>query len=190
MSSTLQTRRFPPPWTVVRDGPDAFFVQDANGIPLVYVPCCDDLQGVRYAHSRLTSDEARRIANGVARLPEFMMQRKGFYPRGGGDFRWRASRPYHVALNDLFIREHWGFITAVCRMNSIPFDPTGQRIDRDGHWYVYEFTEQLAAIQFWDRFEGRWLRGEEFMYPDRPLDLPKLREPAGIPKFNKPRAER
>lgn len=75
-------------------------------------------------------------------------------------------------------------------MNSIPFDPTGQRIDRDGHWYVYEFTEQLAAIQFWDRFEGRWMRGEEFMYPDRPLDLPKLREPAGIPKFNKARRER
>jgi hypothetical protein len=49
---------------------------------------------------------------------------------------------------------------------------------------------QLDAIQFWDRFEGRWMRGEEFMYPDRPLDLPKLREPAGIPKFNPQRAER
>jgi hypothetical protein len=190
MSSSHETRRFPPPWTVRRADADTFVIADANGIPVAYVPCRDDLQGVRYAHSRLTADEARRIANGIARLPEFMMQRKGFYPRGGGDFRWRASRPYHVALNDLFIREHWGFITAVCRMNSIPFDATGQRIDRDGHWYVYEFTEQLAAIQFWDRFEGRWMRGEEFMYPDRPLDLPKLREPAGVPKFNRPRAER
>ena len=83
--------RFPPPWPVRRTDADTFVVADANGIPLAYVPCRDDLQGICYAHSRLTSDEARRIANGIARLPEFMMPRKEFYPRGGGDFRWRAS---------------------------------------------------------------------------------------------------
>ena len=32
------------------------------------------------------------------------------------------------------------------------------------------------------------MRGDDFMYPDRPLGLPELREPAGIPKFNKARA--
>lgn len=63
------------------------------------------------------------------------------------------------------------------RMNSIPFDGTGERIERDGSWRVYEFSVQLDAIQFWDRFDGRWLRGEEFIYPDRPKGLPQLREP-------------
>jgi hypothetical protein len=72
---------------VRRTDPDTFVVADANGIPLVYVLCRDDLRGIRYAHIHLTSDEARCIANGVARLPEFMMPRKGSYPRGGGDFR-------------------------------------------------------------------------------------------------------
>jgi hypothetical protein len=62
-------------------------VADANGYSTCYVPCRDDLQGICYVHSRLTSDEARRIANGIARLPEFMMPRKGFFPRGGGDYR-------------------------------------------------------------------------------------------------------
>jgi len=62
---------------------------------------------------------------------------------------------------------------------------------RDGVLYVvYEFTLQLHAIQFWDRFDGRWLRHGDFMYPDKPSDLPKLKEPASIPKFNKPRRER
>jgi hypothetical protein len=39
-------------------------------------------------------------------------------------------------------------------------------------WCVYEFAVQLDAIQFWDRFDGRRLRGEEFIYPDRQQGLP------------------
>lgn len=190
MESSSPKRRFPPPWTVQRSNADTFVVNDANGVPLALVPCRDDLQAIRYAHNRLTSDEARRIANGIARLPEFMMQRKRFCSRGGGDFRWKKSRPYHVALGDLYIREHWGFIDAVCKLNSIPFDATGQRIDRDGTWTVYEFSMQLDAIQFWDRFEGRWLRGEGFIYPDRPNDLPKLREPVDMFRFGRQPANR
>jgi hypothetical protein len=31
---------------------------------------------------------------------------------------------------------------------------------------VYEFTWQLDAMQFWDRFEGRRLFGSEFHYPE------------------------
>jgi len=177
-------RRFPPPWKAYhRTDSDSFVVVDGNGVPLAIVPYRDDMQGVPFAHNRLTSDEARRIAKGIARLPDFMMQRASFNPRGGGDRRWRRSRPYHVALQDSYIRAHWDYINAVCRLNSIPFDPTGERIDRDGHWIVYEFAVQLDAILFWDRFEGRWLRGEEFIYPDRPLDLPKLREPQGQSRF-------
>jgi hypothetical protein len=76
-------------------------------------------------------------------------------------------------------------IEAVCKMNSIPFDGTGERIERDGLWCVYEFAVQLDAIQFWDRFDGRWLRGEEFIYPDRPKGLPELREPPDMFKFGR-----
>jgi NAD(P)-dependent dehydrogenase (short-subunit alcohol dehydrogenase family) len=68
------------------------------------------------------------------------------------------ARPYHVALEDSYIRAHWGFIDAVCKLNSIPFDTTGERTERDGTWCVFEFAVQLDAIQFWDRFDGRWLR--------------------------------
>jgi hypothetical protein len=32
----------------------------------------------------VTIDEARRMANAIARLPEFMIQRRGFHIRGHG----------------------------------------------------------------------------------------------------------
>jgi hypothetical protein len=38
-------------------------------------------------HQHLTSDEARPIAKGVARLPEFLIHHPGFYSRDGGDRR-------------------------------------------------------------------------------------------------------
>jgi hypothetical protein len=42
----------------------------------------------------------------------------------------------------------------------------------------------MDAILFWARFEGRWLRGSEFHYPDRPKDLPALKPLKGWPKFD------
>lgn len=187
MESSSFKRRFPVPWRVERTQ-HGFEVLDANGIRLAHVFARDDLHRAHFGQylQHLTSDEARRIANGIARLPEFMMQRKDFHARGGGEYRWKKSRPYHVALADLYIREHWGFIDAVCKLNSIPFDGTGEPIERDGTWRVYEFAVQLDAIQFWDRFDGRWLRGEEFIYPDQPKDLPTLREPIATDRFERP----
>jgi hypothetical protein len=115
------------------------------------------------------SDEARRIANAIARLPELLMQRSGFY---------------HVALEDSYVRAHWGEISALCKLNGIPFNATGEKI-RDGSlWCVYEFTWQMDAIMFWDRFEGRWLRGSEFHYPERPKDLPTMKPLKNWPKFD------
>jgi hypothetical protein len=70
-------------------------------------------------------------------------------------------------------------------MNSLPFDRTGERIQQDGTWYVYEFAVQLDAIQLWGRYDGRWLRGEEFIYPDWPEGLPQLREPPDMYKFGR-----
>jgi len=37
---------------------------------------------------------------------------------------------------------------------------------------------------FWDRFKGRWLRGTEFHYPERPANLPSLKPLQNWPKFN------
>jgi hypothetical protein len=150
--------------------------------------CADQRKGrghLRYSFgaSKLSSDEARRIGQAIARIPEFLMARQGFYPRGGGP-RWRADRPYHVALEDRYIREHWYEIDALCKLNSLPFNATGEVIENGGVWRVYEFTWQMDAILFWARFEGRWLRGTEFHYPEHPENLPSLKPLTNWPKFN------
>lgn len=71
-------------------------------------------------------------------------------------------------------RAHYDGITALCRLNGIPFDPTGEKIRLDGLWCVHEFG-QLDAMMFC-RFQGRWLRGEEFSYPGRPENMPVMKE--------------
>jgi hypothetical protein len=169
-------------WRVEQSGPDRYEVRDANGFRLASVDFRDDLQRWSFGHSHLTSDEARRIAKAIARLPEFLMQRRGFYQRGGGP-RWKPDRPYHVALKDSYIRAHWE-INALCQLNGIPFNATGERIQSGGMWCVYEFSWQLDAMQFWDRFEGRWLLGTEFHYPERPVDLPPMKQPPNWPRFD------
>lgn len=180
MPSRGQNRRFPPPWTVERSAHDTFIVKDANGTALASVTCRDDLADVPFYHSYLTSDEARRIAKAISRIPEFMQQRHGFHQRGASPHRWTKLRPYHVALKDDYVREYWDWINALCQLNKIPFDQTGEKILRDGCWYVYEFAMQLDAIMIWDEFDGRWLLGEEFIFPDRPADLPKMKRPTGF----------
>jgi hypothetical protein len=183
MESSTPKRRFPPPWRAEQASADTYYVLDANGVRLAVIHCRDDLQKWSWGHQHLTSDEARRIAKAITRLPEFLMQRRGFYARGSGD-RWKPGRPYHVALEDSYVRAHWDEIDALCKLNSIPFNATGERIRDGGLWCVYEFTWQMDAIQFWDRFEGRWLRGSEFVYPERPKDLPKLKPLENWPRFD------
>ena len=183
MESTGHKRRFPAPWRVDQ-GNDCYEVRDANGFRLATIYFRDDLQKWSFGHGHLTSVEARRIAKAFARLPEFLMQRRGFHQRGGGHNRWKPSRPYHVALEDSYVRAHWDEIDALCKLNGIPFNATGEKIQKRGLWCVYEFTWQLDAIQFWDRFKGRWLLGSEFHYPERPTDLPPLKEIKGWPVFD------
>jgi hypothetical protein len=148
------SRRFPPPWTVDRPHSDSFVVKDANGIVVATVHCRDDLQKWSFGHSKLTSDEARKIARAISRIPQFMMQRRGLYSRGQGNYRWKPARRYHVALEDGYIRKHYDGISTLCKLNGIPFD----------------------AMMFWDRFKGRWLTGEEFSYPARPTEMPAMKE--------------
>ncbi|MEY9537870.1 hypothetical protein ABIE85_000930 [Bradyrhizobium diazoefficiens] len=44
----------------------------------------------------------------------------------------------------------------------------------------------MDAILFRACFEGRWLRGTEFHYPERPENLPSLKPLENLPK-SKPR---
>ena len=115
MKSSDPKRRFPPPWRVEQAGTDCYEIRDANGFRLATVHCRDNLQKWTFGHSHLTSDEPRRIANAIARLPELLMQRRGFFPLGGGHDRWKPSRPYHVALEDSYVRAHWDEINALCK---------------------------------------------------------------------------
>ena len=39
-----------------------------------------------------------------------------------------------------------------------------------------EFGQQLDAMTVWARFQGRWLRGEEFSYAERPENMPMMKE--------------
>jgi hypothetical protein len=150
---------------------------------LAYENCREDSQRYSFGASKLTSEEARRIGKAISRIPEFMMQQQGFHRRGAGP-RWRADRPYHVALEDRYIRENWSEIHALCQLNSLPFNATGEIIRNEGVWLVHEFAWQMDAILFWDRFKGRWLRGTEFHYPERPANLPSLKPLENWPKFN------
>src|ERR1700704_3270673 len=85
------TRRFKPPWTLIRENSECYVVRDASGVTVAWLFCRDDTQRYSVGASKLTSEEARRIGKAISRIPEFMMPHQGFYPRGGGP-RWRADR--------------------------------------------------------------------------------------------------
>jgi hypothetical protein len=46
-------------------------------------------------------------------------------------------------------------IYSLCRLNSLPFNATGEVIMNDGVWKAYEFTWQMDSILLWARLEGR-----------------------------------
>ena len=137
------SRRFKQPWSLIRENSECYVVRDANGVPLAWVFCREDSQRYSFGASKLTSEEARRIGKAISRIPEFMMQRQGFHQRGDGP-RWRADRPYDVALEDRYIRENWSEIRALCQLNSLPFNATGEVIRNEGVWLVHEFTWQMG----------------------------------------------
>jgi len=68
MQNNTQPRRFPPAWTV-KQLAECFVVEDAEGKRLAYVYFdARNMKAVNSYH-HLTWDEARRIAAGIARLP-------------------------------------------------------------------------------------------------------------------------
>ena len=61
-------RRFPALWRAV-ELQEAFRVEDANGYPVAWTYFTDDPER-RSVTRNMTKDEARRIAVGIAALPE------------------------------------------------------------------------------------------------------------------------
>lgn len=78
----------------------------------------------------------------------------------------------------------------MCKPNSLPLNSTGEKIRDGGSWHVHEFAHQMDAILFWAKFDGRWLRGDEFHYPERPQGLPELQSLRNWAKFDPKNARR
>ena len=107
-----------------RKGADCYEIRDANGFRLATVHCRDDLQKWSFGHSHLTSDEARRIANAIARLPELLMQRRGFYSRGGGHDRWKPGYVGAIAFSRTGdpATGNYGDATVIQKFGDLPED--------------------------------------------------------------------
>ena len=72
----MPDRRFPPPWTFDEANHACFIVRDGNRFPVAYVHF-ESEPGRRAAAHLMTKDEARKIANGIAKLPELLMRGEG-----------------------------------------------------------------------------------------------------------------
>lgn len=70
----MNQRRFPPPWRS-EPIPGGYKVVDANGIAIAWIYARDDLAAKTGGSEWLTTDEARRLALGISRLPELFGSR-------------------------------------------------------------------------------------------------------------------
>jgi hypothetical protein len=75
----MPARRFPPPWTFDEANHACFIVRDGNNFPVAYV-YFESEPGRRAAAKLMTKDEARKIANGIAKLPSCCDQAKNKSP--------------------------------------------------------------------------------------------------------------
>ena len=71
---TKSRRRFPPPWTVEEYRGISYIVRDANNFAVGYVYFASE-PGRRAAANLMAKDEARKIAAGIAKLPELLRGR-------------------------------------------------------------------------------------------------------------------
>jgi hypothetical protein len=66
-----EPRRFPPPWTVEEYRGISYIVRDANNFAVAYVYFESEPRRPAAAYL-MTKDEAWKIANGIARLPDLL----------------------------------------------------------------------------------------------------------------------
>jgi hypothetical protein len=67
----MPDRRFPRPWTFEEANYACFIVKDGNSFAVAFV-YFESEPGRRAAARLMTKDEARRIAAGIAKLPELL----------------------------------------------------------------------------------------------------------------------
>ena len=72
-SRPMNTRRFPPPWTVEDHNDACFIVKDRAGHALAFVYYQEE-PGRQTAANLMTRDEARRIAANIAKLPALLIR--------------------------------------------------------------------------------------------------------------------
>lgn len=82
---------------------------------------------------------ASRSAMLTRNEPRGLYFKLGHYP--AMDEGQQLRRP---SMTTMYLRTHWFAIDAICKLNSLPFDATGEVIKREGTWRVHEFT-------------GRWM---------------------------------
>jgi hypothetical protein len=68
-------RRFPLPWTI-GEIPACYYVQDAEGTRFAYCYFVEQRPGYSHDVTKMTRDEARRIARNIAKLPELLQGRR------------------------------------------------------------------------------------------------------------------
>ena len=69
----MPDRRFPAPWTVEEYRGISWTVRDANNFAVAYV-YFENEPGRRAAARLMTKDEARKIAAGIAKLPDLLIR--------------------------------------------------------------------------------------------------------------------
>jgi len=67
----MPNRRFPAPWTFDEANNACFIVRDGNRFPIAFI-YFESEPGGRAAANFMTKDEARKIAAGIAKLPELL----------------------------------------------------------------------------------------------------------------------
>jgi hypothetical protein len=67
----MPERRFPAPWTVEEYRGISYIVRDANNFAVAYVYFANE-PGRRATAGLMTKDEARKVAAGIAKLPDLL----------------------------------------------------------------------------------------------------------------------
>ena len=74
--TAMADRRFSAPWTFDEANHACLIVRDGNRFPVAYV-YFESEPGRRAAANLMSKDEARKIAAGIAKLPELLKTRLG-----------------------------------------------------------------------------------------------------------------